>query len=142
MRLRAIAEQARGAIARMKNRLFGKGPAHLRLGKLGEDLAAASLSSRGYTIIERNARIYRREVDIIAKDGDVLVFVEVKARTGRTHGGPEGAVNNRRRARLKKAALLYAASKKLNGASIRFDVVTVDFSENDNGEVEIIRNAF
>lgn len=118
------------------------GAGHIRTGKLGEDLAVNALVEDGYKIIERNAKVYKREVDVIAKDGDLLVFIEVKARRDHSFGSPLEAVDNKRRSRLRKAANLYLMSKKLKNVSVRFDVVTVDIEDNGGRKLEILKNAF
>ena len=137
----AIQKSLLDALARLKDR-FRNGSAHTKLGKLGEDLAVNALSADGYKIVERNAKIYKREVDVIAVDGDLLVFIEVKARSDHSFGKPLEAIDNKRQARLRKAAQLYIMRKKLKSTSVRFDVVTVDFTNNPKGEVEIVKNAF
>jgi putative endonuclease len=129
------------AIARIKNRLR-PGPAHLRLGKLGEDLAVNLLLAEGYRIVERNLKVAGREVDVVAIEKEMLVFVEVKTRKNASFGPPMLSVDAKRRARLRKAAQIYSIRKKLTAVSIRFDVVTVDFCQDPAGKVELIRNAF
>lgn len=120
---------------------FDKGPPHQRLGRLGERLAANLLRAEGCRIVSRNQKISGHEVDIIAAEGDVLVFVEVKTRSGGGFGKPEEAVNRRRQKRLKAAGWMYLA-RLGRPASLRFDVVSVDFSRNPRGELTLIRNAF
>ena len=88
------------------------------------------------------ARVYGREIDVVALDSGTLVFVEVKARKDHSHGKPLEAVDMKRRARLRKAAGLYTLREKLGKVPVRFDVVTVDFTNNASGQVEVIRNAF
>lgn len=136
-----IRKMVMDSIARLKNR-FRSGPEHLKLGKLGEDLAANLLAGKGYKLVERNHKVDGREVDIIAVEGDCLVFIEVKTRRDSSFGHPLLAVDNKRRIRLRKAAQIYAARKNLRDISIRFDVVTVDFGIDPYGHVELIRNAF
>ncbi len=115
---------------------------HTALGQFGEDLAVNALLAEGYSILERNAVIYGREVDIIAIEKELLVFIEVKTRSNHSFGKPLQAVDNKRRKRYRKAGDLYLVKKKLKNTSLRFDVVTVDFTGGDNPEVTIIRNAF
>ncbi len=136
-----LIQSAFDAIARLKDR-YRQGPAHIKTGKLGEDLAVNALRADGYKIVERNARVYKREIDIIAVDGSLLVFVEVKARADHSLGKPIEAVNRKRQARIRKAADLYMIGKKLRNSSVRFDVVTVDFTDDPKGNVEIVKNAF
>lgn len=95
------------------------------LGRLGEDIAAAYLARRGLRIVERNCRSRLGEIDLIARDGRTLVFVEVKARAGRTADPPQVAVNGRKQARLGRLALGYLGRQRLGTVPCRFDVVAV-----------------
>jgi len=141
MMLRALLRRLRDHLAYARSRSF-RGPEHLRLGKLGEDLAVNALRAEGFRIAGRNVKVYNREIDVVAVEGDTLVFAEVKTRSGHSFGAPLEAVDKKRRDRLRKAAELYALEKKLGRVPIRFDVVTVDFAQNPSGRIEIIRNAF
>lgn len=94
-------------------------------GRAGEDAAAALLQAHGYRIVARNVRGPGGEIDIIARDGDTIVFVEVKARLGRSFGSAVGAVDAGKRATLRAIAgdwLQIAAPR----ARSRFDVVTFE----------------
>jgi len=93
-------------------------------GKWAEELACRYLRQQGYLIVARNWRWPGGEVDIIAKDGDTLVFVEVKGRRGRSHGTPEEAVDARKRAHLWNCARAFLKGK-LGQVPVRFDVVGV-----------------
>lgn len=95
------------------------------LGLLGEDLAAAHLSSIGLVLIDRNWRCREGEIDILARDGDVLVVCEVKTRSSIAYGTPAEAVNHRKAARLRRLAALWLQTSKDHFESIRFDVVAV-----------------
>lgn len=96
--------------------------------RLGELLAAALLVLKGYRIEARNWRCAHGEIDLIARRGDVLAFVEVKARTTRTAGTPEEAVTARKRARLVRLAQVYLSRYRGAVSGCRFDVVAVDAS--------------
>ncbi len=109
-------------------------------GRAGEDAAAFYLEQQGWIILERNYRLSGGEIDIIAQDGDYLVFVEVKTRRGSTFGSPFEAVDIRKQQRLTKAALTYMSERCLDMAA-RFDVAAV-FSEKSTFRVELLRNAF
>lgn len=137
---RGLARAVADTWARLLHR-FDQGPPHQRLGRLGERLAANLLRAEGLRILARNQKISGHEVDIIAADGDLVVFVEVKTRSGGGFGRPEEAVNHRRQKRLKAAGQMYLSRLKKR-VSLRFDVVSVDFSRNPRGEVTHIRNAF
>jgi putative endonuclease len=110
------------------------------LGRKGEDRAADYLIRQGYRILERNYTTPSGEIDLIALDGNELVFVEVKTRSSDAFGAPELAVNARKQQRMIKAALGYIKYKKLHQVPCRFDVVAV--SPAKERDVELIQNAF
>jgi putative endonuclease len=97
-------------------------------GTAGEDLACRHLIESGYAILARNWRCRSGEVDVIARDGETTVFVEVKERGDRSHGEPLEAVTYGKRRRIIRAAALYAASRGLTERPLRFDVVSIDRS--------------
>ena len=131
------------SLKRIINRFSKKGVLSAKaLGDLGENVAVKALEADGYRIAERNMKVYGREVDIIAVDDKTLVFVEVKTRRNRSFGEPLAAIDNKRRKRLRKAADLYVMKKKLRNVSIRFDAVTVDYTDRHDPEIKIIKNAF
>ena len=114
----------------------------LQKGKRGEDAAVALLQQRGYEIRHRNWRYKHLEVDIIANDGDVLVFVEVKTRSGRAYGMPYEFVDYAKQAKLTRAANQYIAAMRYGG-EIRFDVVSILYSEKSGSyDIRLIRDAF
>ena len=98
-----------------------------RLGDAGEDAAAAYLASLGYRILQRNVRGPAGEIDIVARDGATVVFIEVKVRRSRRYGSAIAAVDARKRARLRAAAADYLQFA-LPGAAARFDVLAIDGS--------------
>ncbi|MBF0506248.1 MAG: YraN family protein [Nitrospirae bacterium] len=111
-----------------------------RVGRKGEDAAADYLSGIGHKILHRNYRTPLGEADIITSDKDVLVFVEVKARTGTAFGEPFEAVNSRKQHKLKKIALYYLKLLKAE-RPVRFDVVSI-ISRNGKNEIKHIIEAF
>ena len=121
--------------------------ARQRLGRIAEDLAARRLAAAGMRIVERNARTRLGELDIVALEGDVLAFVEVKAGRAGSAFGPERpvlAVDRRKQVRLRRLAREWLAGSRLGGVgAIRFDVVGVLF---DRGgrlvDFEHVRDAF
>jgi putative endonuclease len=113
----------------------------IALGRLGEDLAKQRLKKLGYRIIETNYRCPLGEIDVVAKDGDVLVFVEIKTRKDRSLGEAKEAVHKRKQGQLSKVALAYLKSKHLLGSKARFDVVAIEVSRGKK-EIEIVKNAF
>ncbi len=101
-----------------------KGAEHLQLGAWGEDLAAAYLREKGYVILERDWHSNHRDIDIIARDGDTIVFVEVKTRRNREFGDPLQAIDLEKRRNLRLAMNHYIKYRKIDNPC-RFDVVTV-----------------
>lgn len=97
---------------------------HNNLGKDGEEQAARYLSEKGYAILQRNWRTGRHEIDIIAKDGETCVFVEVKTRRDTEFGTPEDAVSNRKIRSIIMAADNYIKTKALDDP-VRFDVIAI-----------------
>ncbi|MFZ5877625.1 MAG: YraN family protein [Nitrospirota bacterium] len=112
------------------------------LGLRGEAVAADVLVRRGYRIVERNCRSRWGELDVIAYDGDTLVFVEVKARRAARFGDPAFAVDRRKQARLVQLAERYLARRRLGDPPCRFDVVLIDERWAQAPQVEVIMNAF
>ncbi|MFB2118072.1 YraN family protein [Parapedobacter sp. 2B3] len=114
----------------------------LQRGKRGEEAAVGLLQRQGYRIRHQNWRYKNLEVDIIADDGEILVFVEVKTRGDSAYGMPYEFVDYTKQARLVRAANHYIAATKYGG-EIRFDVVSILYSEkNDTYNMRLIRDAF
>jgi putative endonuclease len=112
-----------------------------KLGDHGEDLAAAALKKRGYKILERNYVTPLGEIDLVARQGRYLVFVEVKTRKTAAFGSPQEAVHPKKQARMRRLADYYLKQKRLENALVRFDVVGIAMA--DGGcRVEIIPEAF
>jgi putative endonuclease len=105
------------------------GRATRAVGEAGEAAAASFLERRGLVILARNLRSRLGEIDLLARDGSTLVFVEVKARRGVPGDPPEAAVGPRKRARISRLALGYLAARRLGERSCRFDVVGVSLDE-------------
>jgi putative endonuclease len=108
---------------------------------MGEDLACRELERRGYAVLARRYRRRRGELDIIAREGSTIVFVEVKARGGRRFGEAVEAITARKRRRIVALAAEYLARYGLTGRPCRFDVVSVHV-EDSGPVVDVIRNAF
>ena len=100
-------------------------------GELGERIAAGFLAVKGYEILEKNVRYARREIDILARDGNMLVAVEVKLRRGRRFGKAAEAVDSRKLGRVRVALEGVVASRRTK-LSPRIDVVAIDFSDDTN----------
>jgi putative endonuclease len=97
----------------------------IETGRKAEELAAAFLQAKGLTIIEKNFLAKVGEIDIVAKDGDEIVFVEVRARASREFGGAAASVGGGKRRKLIRAAGVWLQARKWEGAC-RFDVVALD----------------
>lgn len=108
-------------------------------GQKSEDLAVAHLKKHGYRILQRNYRIRLGEIDIIARDGQSVVFVEVKARRTERAGSVKSSITRTKQMRLTRLAQYYLKQSGLYGRKARFDVVMI----RGGGEsVELIKNAF
>jgi putative endonuclease len=112
------------------------------LGRFGEDVAAAHLTDDGYEIVARNWRCRDGEIDIVARDGDVLVFCEVKTRSSERFGTPAAAVVPRKAARIRRLALAWLAEHRPAAEALRFDVVEVRRNRSGPVDVSHVRGAF
>ncbi len=114
-----------------------------KLGVAGENSAVVFLKKKGYSILERNFRTKIGEIDIVAKEGKTLCFVEVKARMSTTQGVPQESVSFFKQRKLSRLALIYL---KQHFQSIdqlaRFDVVSVFLDEDGEEQIQLIQNAF
>lgn len=115
--------------------------ARQQFGRLGESLAVRHLRNRGYRILARNYRNRFGEIDIVARHGDALVFVEVKARSSARFGPSRAAVDRSKQKKISMVALGYLKEHRQTDAKARFDVVCVDAGP-DRPRVEVIANAF
>ena len=112
-------------------------------GRSAEDLAVDLLKGRGYQILARNWRRPEGELDVVADDGGVCVFVEVRSRTGQEFGHPLESVNPRKRGQIVRAARLYLDAEPTRATGYRFDVVGVTFfSDGRPPECVHIEDAF
>jgi putative endonuclease len=116
-------------------------PRHL-FGQASETRAEQFLRAKGYRILDRNLRTSLGELDLVAEDGPVLVFVEVKARATRAFGGALLAVDHRKQAKLVRLATQYLARRHLTDRPCRFDVVLVQGQSSAELAVEHVQNAF
>ncbi len=112
-----------------------------KFGKQSELLASNYLKLSGYSILELNYRNRIGEIDIIAKDGPVLVFIEVKARKTARFGSPKNAVTPRKKIKISKTALAYLKETGQLNSRARFDVVAIDARYNPP-DIEEVKNAF
>ncbi|HTY13723.1 MAG TPA: YraN family protein [Candidatus Omnitrophota bacterium] len=111
-------------------------------GVLGEELACDYLSLNGFQILEKNFRSQQGEIDIVARDGRFLVFVEVKNYSDRSYGSPLGAIGKGKRQSIIHAAKTYLLRNRIQGVDCRFDVIAIYSSPSDRSRVEHIKDAF
>lgn len=112
-----------------------------QFGQSSEMLAVRFLKKQRYKILETNYRTRQGEIDIIARDGDTIAFVEVKARNSDQFGNPKGAVTFQKQRKISMAALQYLKATEQSNAKARFDVVGI-CSRTDPPAIEIVKNAF
>ena len=113
------------------------------LGNRGEETAATYLEQKGYTILERQYRTPVGEIDLIARDGKTMVFIEVKTRRSARYGQPAAAVGWEKQRRIIRAAMWFMMNKGQGEASpCRFDVVEVFAPPDGAWEVRQLENAF
>jgi putative endonuclease len=136
-----MTENAKGQGPMTRNDIAAKDMRRIRTGKRGEDLAVAYLRKAGYRIVAQNYRCLYGEVDVVAQDGDTLVFVEVKSRKSGTFGAPQEAVGPEKQKKLSRVSLHYLQQKRLETCKARFDVIAVRMSP-DETRIDLIRNAF
>lgn len=121
---------------------LSRGKRNKALGRRGENAAAQYLVHRGYEILERNWACFAGEADIIARDGDILVFVEVKTRSDERMGFPSEAVTKEKRQRYEKIACAYVADHAFTDMMMRFDVLAMLVIDDDRAIVRHHINAF
>lgn len=112
------------------------------LGARGEDLAVRHLEDIGLEVIERNWRHRSGELDIVARDGDTMVFVEVKTRSGIGYGTPAEAVTYTKQMRIRGLALYWLALQQGPWVQIRFDVIAIVVGRGDDPVITHVRAAF
>jgi len=112
------------------------------IGRKGEDLASEFLRSQGYEILERNWRYKKAEIDLIAKDSQALVFVEVKSRTNTSHGQPEEFVDSNKESMMMDSAQRYMEKIEYEW-EIRFDIISIVFDKSlEVKKIEHFKDAF
>ena len=118
-------------------------PKHIERGIEGEKHAVRALKKRRYKIIERNFRTPAGEIDIVARDGDCLVFVEVRTRGSIEFGLPQETIRAAKRKKLCTAARWYLQKRKMGDDDCRFDVVAVLMTDDEGDpKIEVIKDAF
>lgn len=138
----SVAKSFVAAARRWRSRLTSSRPAHLQRGARGEKLACRHLWQNGYKILYRNFRGRSGgEIDIVCRDQDTLVFVEVKTRTSEDFGRPIETIRKEQRQRISRGALAWLRMLDDPDILFRFDVVEVVLTE-DEPRIELIKNAF
>jgi putative endonuclease len=127
----------------LRGRPVRETPEHLATGRWGEEIAMRALRAKGYRVVGRRIAVGRDELDIVMRDGDTLVFVEVKTRADGAFGRPSEAITPAKRRRLSRAAVRYLMKRREKPEFIRFDVVEVIGRRDGPAPlVEHIQNAF
>jgi len=130
-------------LEKIKARFAGKAkPEHLRRGELGERAAKRHLQKLGLKFLAANFRSARGEIDLVFRDGDCLVFIEVKTRSSEGWSRPAAAVDARKRKLLSQTALDYLRLLKNPEVKIRFDIVEVLLADGDVREIRHLPNTF
>lgn len=111
------------------------------IGKTGESIAARFLRNKGYRILEQNYRTRLGEIDIIARDRETLVFVEVKARNSHNFGNPKSSITLHKQRKISMVALQYLKATDQTRTKARFDVIAICGAEK-SPQIELIKNAF
>ena len=116
------------------------------IGNIGEEAAVQALKKRGYKIIARNYRTKMGEIDIVAKDGEYTVFVEVRLRKRNAFGSPADTIDRRKQQKIIKTAQMYAVKNDIYDTPMRFDAVLINADTDGeklvNTKIEIIKDAF
>jgi putative endonuclease len=120
----------------------GQGGRNQATGAVGEELAVNYLRERGFVILERNFRCKGGEVDIVAREGGTLVFVEVKTRRSSAYGVPQLAVTAFKQRQIARAAQFWLARNHKVGSAARFDVLAIQLPAVGAAIIEHIPNAF
>jgi putative endonuclease len=111
-------------------------------GRRAERLACDYLVAQGYAIVERNVRFPIGEIDIVAREGRTLCFVEVRSTSSQQWGGPLASITDRKRQRLLRCARWYLRYRPPQADELRFDVVAIEWREGAAPTVELVRGAF
>ena len=124
----------------MRDDAFRDQPDTRARGRLGEDVGVAWLEGRGYRITARNVASHAGELDVVARDGDTLCFVEIKARASRHYGAAVESITARKQRRIARAAALYLARHPHDGPC-RFDVLGLDLDD-EGWRYTLVKDAF
>ncbi len=111
-------------------------------GKEGEELACKYLIEHGYKILQKNYQFGRGEIDIIALDGEIIVFIEVKYRKSLEYGYPEDSITKKKQLQIRKIAEAYLYQYKIENHPCRIDVISILHFGNKEPEIKHFINAF
>ncbi len=125
-------------IEKVRNLLGGR---TRTIGQTGEDIAARYMRENGYVIVERNFTTTIGEIDIVARDGDTLCFVEVKSRSG-TGANPMERIDRAKRKKISDVASVYLKKKRIHRLKCRFDAVSVNGVEGTDVRISLVKGAF
>ena len=114
----------------------------LQFGREGESAALTFLKKKGYRILEKNFRTKVGEIDIIAEQDGVIVFIEVKARASHEFGHPITAITPAKQKKIIQTAKSFLARKRISDKPMRFDVVALTSDASDSWQIELLENAF
>jgi len=114
----------------------------LQFGREGESAALTFLKKKGYRILEKNFRAKVGEIDIIAEQGGVIIFIEVKARAGHAFGHPFMAITPAKQRKIIQTAKSFLARKRISDRPMRFDVVALTSDTPGSWKIELLENAF
>ena len=122
--------------------MSGRADPRQALGRGAEDAAAAHLTRAGFRVLERNVRLGHGEIDLVCRDGDAVVFVEVKCRRATWGDPPAAAVSWHKQRRLTRLAQHYLKWRRLGDVRCRFDVVSVTLDAAGHTDIAHVRGAF
>ena len=120
----------------------GQADVRRKRGRHGEQMAREWLEREGFVIEASNVRFRVGEIDLVAREGTTLCFIEVRARTSFAYGGALASIDDRKRRRLVRAAQVYLNGRGVQPESARFDVVAIDRHGDGPPMVELVRGAF
>ncbi|OHC73592.1 MAG: YraN family protein [Rhodospirillales bacterium RIFCSPLOWO2_01_FULL_65_14] len=111
-------------------------------GRRAEQLAVDYLAAHGYAIVERNVRVPVGEIDVVAREGQTLCFIEVRSTSSEQWGGPLASITDRKRQHLIRAAQWYLRYSSVRATETRFDVVAISWRDPEPPTIEVVKGAF
>lgn len=113
----------------------------IKTGRTGEDTAILELKKKGYKLLEKNYRSHFGEIDIIAEDGDIIAFIEIKTRRSDSYGEPGLSITKQKKERMYKTSLAYLIRNGMTSRRCRFDVVLIIRYRNKD-DIQVVKDAF